>query len=97
MSTFRWVLRKLDRQALSATFGAWLTEVDLDIKGGRHYAASQLLVGGFDLRNTAARLGYSGGATTLRYYADPVSEVDRRAAAYLAQLTAGPAPSPPQS
>ena len=31
----------------------------------------------------------SGGATTLRHYADPVSEVDRRAAAYLAQLTAG--------
>jgi hypothetical protein len=29
-----------------------------------------------------------GGATTLRHYADPVPEVDRRAAAYLAQLTA---------
>ena len=66
--------------------------VKLDIKGGRHYTASQLLVGGFDLRNTAARLGDSGGgATTLRHYADPVSEVDRRAVVYLAQLTAGPA------
>ncbi len=63
--------------------------VELDIKGGRHYTASQLLAGGFDLRNTAARLGHSGGgATTLRHYADPVPEVDRRAAAYLAQLTA---------
>ena len=42
--------------------------VDLDIKGGRHYTASQLLAGGFDLRNTAARLGHSGGgATTLRH------------------------------
>ena len=42
--------------------------------------------------NTAARLGHSGGgATTLRHYADPVPEVDRRAAAYLAQLTAGSA------
>ena len=51
----------------------------LDIKGGRHYTASQLLAGGFDLRNTAARLGHSGGgATTLRHYADPVPEVDRR-------------------
>ena len=61
------------------------TGVELDIKGGRHYTASQLLAGGFDLRNTAARLGHSGGgATTLRHYADPVSEVDRRAAAYLA-------------
>jgi integrase len=64
--------------------------VKLDIKGLRHYTASQLLAARFDLRNTAARLGHgSGGATTLRHYADPVSEVDRRAAAYLAQLTAG--------
>ena len=61
-----------------------------NIKGLRHYTASQLLAARFDLRNTAARLGHgSGGATTLRHYADPVSEVDRRAAAYLAQLTAG--------
>jgi integrase len=66
--------------------------VKLDIKGGRHYTASQLLAGGFDLRNTAARLGHSGGgATTLRHYADPVPEVDRRAAAYLSKLTAGSA------
>jgi hypothetical protein len=51
---------------------------------------STALAGGFDLRNTAARLGHSGGgATTLRHYADPVPEVDRRAAAYLARLTAG--------
>jgi integrase len=63
--------------------------VDYDIKGGRHYTASQLLAGGFDLRNTAARLGHSGGgATTLKHYADPVPEVDRRAAAYLSKLTA---------
>ena len=27
--------------------------VKLDIKSGRHYTASQLLVGGFDLRNIA--------------------------------------------
>ena len=66
--------------------------VELDIEGGRHYTASQILAGGFDLRNTAARLGHSGGgATTLRHYANPVPEVDRRAAAYLAQLTAGSA------
>jgi site-specific recombinase XerD len=65
--------------------------VKLNIKGLRHYTASQLLAARFDLRNTAARLGHSGGgATTLRHYADPVSEVDRRAAAYLAELTAGP-------
>jgi integrase len=62
--------------------------VELNIKALRHYTASQLLAAGFDLGNTAARLGHSGGgATTLKHYADPVSEVDRRAAAYLAQLT----------
>jgi integrase len=65
---------------------ATVAGVKLDIKGGRHYTASQLLAG---VRNTAARLGHSGGgATTLRHYADPVPEVDRRAAAYLAKLTA---------
>ena len=62
--------------------------VDLNIKKLRHYTASQLLAGRFDLQNTAARLGNGGGgATTLKHYADPVSEVDRRAAAYLADLT----------
>ena len=35
-----------------------------------------------------ARLGHGPGATTLRHYADPVSEVDGRAAADLAPLTA---------
>jgi integrase len=80
-----WVTRRVAEAADAA--GA-----ELDIKGGRHYTASQLLAGGFDLRNTAARFGHSGsGATTLRHYADPVPEVDRRAAAYLAQLTAGSA------
>ena len=86
-----WVTRQIAAAAEAA--GA-----DLDIKGGRHYTASQLLAGGFDLRNTAARLGHSGGgATTLRHYADPVPEVDRRAAAYLAQLTSRSAPSSSES
>lgn len=45
---------------------------------------------GFDLRDTAARLGCSGGgAATLRHYADPIREVGWLAAAYLAKLTAG--------
>ena len=62
--------------------------VHLNVRKMRHYTASQLLAGGFDLQNTAARLGHvGGGATTLKHYADPVPEVDRRAAAYLAELT----------
>jgi integrase len=64
--------------------------VALNIKQLRHYTASQLLAARFDLQNTAARLGHGGGgATTLKHYADPVSEVDRRAAAYLSELTGG--------
>jgi hypothetical protein len=63
----------------------------LTSRGGRHYIASQFLAGGFDLRNTAARLGHSGSsATMLRHYADSVPEVDRRAD-YLAKLTTGSA------
>ena len=87
---------------ISFANGGWLTRPhaapwDRSHKALRHYTASQLLADGIDLRNTAARLGHSGGgATTLRHYADPVPEVDRRAAAYLAQLTAGSTPSSPQ-
>jgi integrase len=79
-----WVTHKVAEVAARAG-------VSLNVKALRHYTASQLLAGGIDLRNTAARLGHGGGgATTLRHYADPVSEVDRRAAAYLAKLTAPP-------
>jgi integrase len=82
-----WVTHKVTEIAQTAG-------VALNTKALRHYSASQLLAGGIDLRNTAARLGHGGGgATTLRHYADPVSEVDRRAAAYLAQLTADSATS----
>ena len=84
-----WVTKKVAEVAAAA-------DVALSVKSLRHYSASQLLAGGIDLRNTAARLGHGGGgATTLRHYADPVSEVDRRAAAYLASLTArAPASDP---
>jgi len=71
--------------------------VELNIKTLRHYTASQLLAARFDLQNTVPQQGHGvlqvepgGGATTLKHYADPVSEVDRRAAAYLAQLTTPP-------
>jgi integrase len=76
-----------------ATVGA--AGVELNIKTLRHYTASQLLAARFDLQNTAARLGHGGGgATTLKHYADPVSEVDRRAASYLAELTGGISQTP---
>ena len=84
-----WVTKKVAE--IAATTGIKMT-----VKSLRHYSASQLLAGGIDLRNTAARLGHGGGgATTLRHYADPVSAVDRRAAAYLASLTSPPPAFPP--
>ena len=59
--------------------------VAVNIKSLRHYTATHLLAAGVDVGNTAARLGHgSGGATTLKVYAHPVSEIDRRAAALLA-------------
>jgi integrase len=85
-----WVTRRMEDLARAAG-------VSLDIKTIRHHTASQMLAEGFDLGNTAARLGHSGGgATTLKHYADPVSEVDRRAAVRPAQLTSGSAGQPSQ-
>ena len=77
-----WVTRKVAEVADAVG-------VKLNVKALRHYSASRLLAGGIDLRNTAARLGHGGGgATTLRHYADPVTEIDRQAATYLAKITA---------
>jgi integrase len=48
----------------------------------RHYTATELIVGGVDIRTVAGRLGHSGGGTTtLRAYSAWVSEADQRAAA----------------
>jgi integrase len=63
---------------LPGTVSHWVADtasaagVKLNIKGLRHYTASQLLAAGFDTANTAARLGHGGGAVTLRHYAHPV-------------------------
>jgi hypothetical protein len=46
----------------------------------------------FDVRNTGARLGHGGGATSLRHNTDPVPEAGWRGAAYLAQQTAESTP-----
>jgi integrase len=52
----------------------------------RHYAATELLSAGVDLRTVAGRLGHGGGGTTtLRVYAAWVPESDRKAAEILAR------------
>jgi site-specific recombinase XerD len=58
--------------------------VDTTLHKLRHFSATELLLGGVDIRTVAGRLGHGGGgATTLRVYAAWVSEADQRAAATL--------------
>lgn len=53
----------------------------------RHYAATELLTAGVDLRTVAGRLGHGDGTTTLRHYAAWVNTADQQAASILsAQL-----------
>lgn len=51
----------------------------------RHYAATELISAGVDVRTVAGRLGHGGGGTTtLRVYTAWVPESDKRAAEILA-------------
>ena len=49
----------------------------------RHYAATELLTAGVDLRTVSGRLGHGDGTITLRHYAAWVSQADQRAASIL--------------
>jgi integrase len=61
----------------------------------RHFSATELLAAGADLRTVAGRLGHgAGGATTLRVYAHPVTEADRRAASLIGQRLKRPDQAP---
>ncbi len=74
-----------DRVTHQVARAAAAAGVAVNIKSLRHYTATHLLAADVDINTTAARLGHgSGGATTLKVYAHPVSGTDRRAAALLA-------------
>ena len=61
----------------------------------RHYAATELIAAGVDVRTVAGRLGHgSGGATTLKVYAGWVDEADRRAATTMAGIMPVPVAAP---
>ncbi|NKQ57119.1 tyrosine-type recombinase/integrase [Amycolatopsis sp. K13G38] len=69
--------------------------IDSNLHALRHYAATELLTAGVDLRTVAGRLGHGGGgATTLRVYAAWQNESDRRAAEILGGRLTRPTPRP---
>jgi integrase len=62
--------------------------VDTHLHALRHFAATQMLSGGVDVRTVAGRLGHADTSTTLRVYAHVLPERDREAAAILGQVLA---------
>jgi site-specific recombinase XerD len=65
--------------------------IEVTLRSLRHYAATEMLTSGVDLRTVAGRLGHGeGGATTLRVYTHFVPAPDRRAAEALARTVSRP-------
>jgi integrase len=58
---------------------------DVTFHSLRHFAATQLLGAGVDVRTVADRLGHSDPSITLRVYADTIEARDREAAAVLGE------------
>ncbi|MGH8897256.1 MAG: site-specific integrase [Egibacteraceae bacterium] len=73
-------------QRLSSRLGVHVT-----LRGLRHYAATQMLTRGVDLRTAAGRLGHGDGTTTLRVYTHFLPAPDQRAAEILAGIVPRPA------
>jgi integrase len=66
----------------------------VNLRNLRHYAATEMLTNGVDLRTTAGRLGHGdGGSTTLKVYTHFLPAPDLRAAQVLARSL----PRPPSS
>lgn len=67
-------------------------DIHVTLRSLRHYAATQMLTRGIDLRTAAGRLGHGdGGTTTLRVYTHFLRGPDRQAS----QVLAGSIPRPP--
>jgi integrase len=63
--------------------------VDTHLHGLRHFAATQMIGGGHDVRTVAGRLGHRDASTTLKVYSHFLPERDRDAADFLGKaLTA---------
>jgi len=57
--------------------------VDTHLHALRHFAATQLVGAGTDVRTVAARLGHADASVTLRVYSHPLEQPDRVAAGIL--------------
>jgi integrase len=64
--------------------------VDVHLHQLRHFAATQLIGGGTDVRTVAGRLGHRDASTTLRVYSHALPERDREAADALGRALALP-------
>ncbi|MGH8897591.1 MAG: tyrosine-type recombinase/integrase [Egibacteraceae bacterium] len=66
-------------------------DIKVNLRSLRHYAATEMLTNGVDLRTTAGRLGHGdGGTTTLRVYTHFLPAPDPRAAQVLARSVPRP-------
>jgi len=70
--------------------------VDCHLHQLRHFAATQLVGGGHDVRTVAGRLGHANANTTLKVYAHALPERDRAAAAALGAALRPSRPGPPR-
>jgi integrase len=63
--------------------------VDTHLHALRHFAATQMIGGGTDVRTVAGRLGHKDASTTLRVYSHALPERDRDAAGLLGRALSG--------
>ncbi len=62
--------------------------VDTHLHALRHFAATQMIGGGHDVRTVAGRLGHKDASVTLKVYSHALPERDRDAAAFLGRALA---------
>ena len=85
--------RPMNPDSVTHRFGRLARQLGLRVRlhDLRHYAATQLIAGGVDVRTVSGRIGHAGGgATTLKVYTHFQAAADRRAAELLEQTLRRP-------
>ncbi|MEU4674479.1 tyrosine-type recombinase/integrase [Amycolatopsis sp. NPDC023774] len=85
-----------NRSAITHRYGRMCASIGIDshLHALRHYAATELILAGVDLRTVAGRLGHSSGVTTMRVYSAWKAEADKRAANILGSRMKRPGRNP---